>query len=122
MNSTSETLKIYIEKSHKLLFLRGLSSLNEFNYKYTAFIIGACQFLLNLAVVFIILFNKFKGKLATNQFLFIFIFNLALEDILSFGIVITDVIYNQWIFSKGTIHEPRGHKIPPKVDLWPTLN
>lgn len=113
MNSTSrqEAVLEILKLSH-LKSLRNLHFFNDFNYQYTIYGIGICQLLLNLAVIFTIIFYKLSNNKSNVQksgsYVFLFILNLAVEDTLGFAITITHLIYDEWMFEANYwLDEPR---------------
>ena len=102
MSPTVKLVQHFISKSYDLNALKSLHFLNHFNYRYTAFFIGCGQLILNLLVILVISIHKIEKKQRVqNQFVFEFILNLALADLVGFAASITDVIFDDWIFTKN---------------------
>ena len=102
MSPTVKLVQHFISKSYDLNALKSLHFLNYFNYRYTAFFIGCGQLILNLLVILVISIHKIEKKQRVqNQFVFAFILNLALADLVGFAASITDVIFDDWIFPKN---------------------
>ena len=102
MSPTVKLVQHFISKSYDLNALKSLHLLNHFNYRYTAFFIGCGQLILNLLVILVISIHKIEKKQRVqNQFVFAFILNLALADLVGFAASITDVIFDDWIFPKN---------------------
>ena len=101
MSPTVKLVQHFISKSYDLNALKSLHFLNHFNYRYTAFFIGCGQLILNLLVILVISIHKIEKKQRVqNQFVFAFILNLALADLVGFAASITDVIFDDWIFTE----------------------
>ena len=101
MSPTVKLVQHFISKSYDLNALKSLHLLNHFNYRYTAFFIGCGQLILNLLVILVISIHKIEKKQRVqNQFVFAFILNLALADLVGFAASITDVIFDDWIFTE----------------------
>ena len=102
MSPSVKLVQHFISKSYDLDALKSLHFLNYFNYRYTAFFIGCGQLILNLLVILVISIHKIEKKQRVqNQFVFAFILNLALADLVAFAINITDVIFDDWIFTEN---------------------
>ena len=102
MNSTDKLLQHFISKTYDLEALKSLHLLNDFNYHYTAFFIGVGELVLNLLVILVILIHKIdKKQRMQNQYVFAFILNLALSDLLGFAVIITHVLVDDWIFPQN---------------------
>ena len=101
MSPTVKLVQHFISKSYDLNALKSLHLLNHFNYRYTAFFIGCGQLILNLLVILVISIHKIEKKQRVqNQFVFAFILNLALADLVGFAASVTDVIFDDWIFTE----------------------